>query len=149
MNETEIKEMSIYKFRKIVKSQTVKCALTYLISLKNLEKYTKGKHIEYNELELQEYLTPSANLNLEQQREIFSFRCKMNLLKEFFSNMIELESEKLVSKFQSVLNNCHMTWCPILNEESEYKYKHLLNETITEQIKTYQQTRYSSRNHPQ
>ena len=42
----------------------------------------KGSNIEYKDLDLHDYLSPSANLNIKDQHVIFSLRSKMYPLKE-------------------------------------------------------------------
>jgi hypothetical protein len=49
-----IKQMSEYKFKKIVKEKTVQVAFNYLMEQKNTPgKHTKIKHIEYKQLCMQ------------------------------------------------------------------------------------------------
>ena len=44
------------------------------------KKGSKGRDIQYNSLEMADYLHPPTNMSLEDQREIFSLRCHTNNL---------------------------------------------------------------------
>ena len=57
-----------------------------------MHKHKKGKHIEYKYLELQEYLTSSANIELKEQRKIFALRCEMDIIKVNFPRMGKLKN---------------------------------------------------------
>ena len=57
MSESQIKNQSIYSFKKIVNTGIRKEALNYLVKLKN--SHSKVLHIQYRKLELQDYLVPS------------------------------------------------------------------------------------------
>ena len=63
-------------YNNIVKKKAVTAGIKYL---KNKQlKGEKGRKIDYNNLELQDYLNPCSNMNLEDQRLVFSLRCEMN-----------------------------------------------------------------------
>ena len=47
-------------------------------------KSEKASEINYHILELQDYLSPNANLTLEDEQVMFSLRCKMKQLKVNF-----------------------------------------------------------------
>ena len=58
----QIRQMSVYKFKKLVKQKTIEAAFEYLIKQKNSQ--TKFKDIQYSKLEIQEYLL-EGNQNTE------------------------------------------------------------------------------------
>ena len=68
-----------------MKTQAIKASINYLKQKQG--KYETGSEIKYEKLEIQDYLSPSANLTLEKQRQLFSLRCKMNQLKYKFQEM--------------------------------------------------------------
>ena len=80
-------------------------------------------------LETQNYLLPNNLLTLYEQREIFSYRVRMNKLKYNFSNKyIDL------CQCQSTLDNEHLYECTLLNSDmKKYEYSALYNGTIKEQ----------------
>ena len=74
-----IKQMSEYKFKKIVKEKTVQAAFNYLMEQKNTPgKHTKIKNIEYKQLCIQEYLL-EGNYNTEISKLIFKMKGKGKL----------------------------------------------------------------------
>ena len=56
-SESEIKTMSEYSFNKLVKTTIKQETLQYLIKLKN--SHSKVLHIQYEELQMQEYFLPN------------------------------------------------------------------------------------------
>ena len=76
MTFEEIKQMSEFKFKKMVKQKTMIAAFKYLIEQKNKPgKHTKIKNIEYKQLGIQEYLL-EGNFNTELSKVIFKMRGK-------------------------------------------------------------------------
>ena len=74
-NDDEIKEFSIYSYKKIVNSAIQKEAFNYLIRLKN--SHSKVKHINYAKLEMQDYLMPST-FTADVAR--FAFLCRTRMV---------------------------------------------------------------------
>ena len=101
------------KYKSLVKSKQTKCE--------------KGSHIKYQQLEIQDYLTPSANLTLEDQQLIFSLRCEMIPLKVNFSRKESLKEAYCVNSCQQIIDNEHLTWCEKFNKENDFRYSLLLN----------------------
>ena len=62
--------------RNIVKKKCTEAAFNDLIE--KHKQGSKGAGIKYNCLEMVDYLLPLANISLEDQREIFSIRCRTN-----------------------------------------------------------------------
>ena len=73
-------------------------------------------------MKLQDYLNPCSNLKLEEQRNIFSLRSRMNELKTNFSRNHNIKSKYCLNECGKELDNEHMTWCHEMNTETEYRY---------------------------
>ena len=81
----EIKEMSRYQFKSILKRSINKVAFIYLTQIQD-KKY-KGSDIEYGSfLKTQDYLLPNSYLNLEEQKQMMKIRFKMNKIPFNFSH---------------------------------------------------------------
>jgi hypothetical protein len=118
---TEIKNMKSSYFRKIVKERCQHTAFKYLIEKKVNGK--KGRNIEYTSLKMAEYLLPEANFSLKDQRELFSIRCRTNLMP---ANRGIVEYCK--TNCGEIMNNCHIFQCTNLNKnELEYNMDKILN----------------------
>jgi hypothetical protein len=77
-----------------------------------------------------DYLLPEAGFSLEDQKELFSIRCRTN---EINANRGILEY--CYTKCGEILNNCHIFKCKILNESEsgeEYDMDKILNGFNTE-----------------
>ena len=70
ISEEAIKKMPESIFKALVKKQSVETAINYL--KEKQKKLEKGSDIDYQTLELQDYISPSANLTLEDQQLMFS-----------------------------------------------------------------------------
>ena len=79
MSEKQIEETKTNSFKGIVKQKAFLAGINYLQAKQN--SCEKGSLIKYDTLELQDYLKSCANLSLEDQPLIFSYRCEMNILK--------------------------------------------------------------------
>ena len=137
MSEESIKKMPETTFKNFVRKQAVKATVDYLKQKQS--KCEKGSDIKYQRLELQDYLSPSSNLNLEDQQLIFSLRCKMNFLNVNYSRNINMKPEFCVQSCQQIIDNEHLTWCEKLNSEDDMKYSHLLNGNLMEKVQTLKQ----------
>ena len=83
MSEDEIRRTTASVFKEMVKTGATRAGLKYLKELQ--KKGTKGSLIDYDSLEVQDYLNPSSNMKIEDQRYLFSLRREMNLLHSNFS----------------------------------------------------------------
>ena len=137
MSEKSINEIKTPAFKTLVKRQAFQAGIKYL-KLKQLGG-EKGSLIEYNTLELQDYLKPCANIPLEDQQLIFSYRCEMNLLKSNFKRNLNINQEYCIKKCKKQLDNAHLTWCETMNKENDFRFLHLLNGTLEEKIGTLNQ----------
>ena len=84
LSETELISMSKYKFKKFIKAKISVAAFKYLEKLRKGHK--KGTNINYDNLEMQSYLT-SYTLNNEQKIFLFKLRSEMTNVKSNFSSM--------------------------------------------------------------
>ena len=82
-----IKLMKKAKFKSILDGKITEVAFNYL----KRKQGSKGKEIEFSELQMAEYLLPWSGLLLEDQRKIFSLRNKM---------------VKIVNNFSSIKQTC-------------------------------------------
>jgi hypothetical protein len=143
MTEEEIVNKSSTLYNNIVKKKAVTAGIKYL-KTKQL-KGEMGRKIQYNNLELQDYLNPCSNINLEDQRLMFSLRCEMNPLKSNFRRNMEMKEEYCVQECGKELDNSHITWCDILNTKEDYTYENLLNGTLEEKIGTLNQIKQNEK----
>ena len=90
-------------------------------------------------MKLQDYLNPCSNLKLEEQRNIFSLRSRMNELKTNFSRNHNIKSKYCLNECGKELDNEDLTWCHEINTDSDYRYLHLLNGTLNEKIEIFKQ----------
>ena len=64
----QISQMSKYQFKKLVKNKTELACFRHLLEEKS--KLSKGSDISYTKFEMQPYLQPGNNLNIDQMRKI-------------------------------------------------------------------------------
>ena len=131
-NFEEIKTMDKSRFKNLVKEKCNQAAFNYLTEKQR--KGSKGRDIQYNSLEMADYLHPQANMSLEDQREIFSVRCRTN---DLGANRGIIEYCE--TKCGEILNNSHIFQCKILNiQEKTCDIKYVLNGYIVEKKKHLQ-----------
>ena len=82
ITEEGIRRMPTNIFKKMVKTGAQSAGLKYLQNIQ--ERGSKGNTIEYQSVALQDYLNPYSNLNIEDQRFLFSLRCEVNPLSANF-----------------------------------------------------------------
>ena len=115
----EIKNMTKSAFKTFVKQQSREAAFAYL--KQKQANGSKGTEIKYSSLQMADYLLPQANLSIEEQREIFSIRCRTNDMK---ANIGILE----YCECKEVLNNSHIFKCKNLNTgEKIYDINYIMN----------------------
>ena len=122
----EVKLMKKSTYKNIVKKKCTETAFNYLIDKQ--KSGSKGAGINYNCLEMADYLLPQANISLEDQRESFSIRCRTNALGA--NRGIEEYCETQCGK---ILNNAHIFQCNILNNNrQDGEMRKILNGYISE-----------------
>ena len=120
-------------FKNIVKKKSIIAAIKYLkIKQKKCE---KGLGIDYNSLEIQDYLNPCYNISLEDQRFIFTLRCEMNPIKKNFNRNINMNRNTASNH----------AWCDKMNEDKDFRFEQLLNGTIQERIQTLKQIKLNDK----
>ena len=137
LSEENIKEMPEKLFKSLVKKQAKSVAIQYL--KKKQSDGDKGSEIEYQDFGLQDYLSPSANIKLEDQHILFSLRSRMYPLKINFSRNGNIKEELCISSCKQIIDNEHLTWCDKLNSKNDFRYSHILNGNLEEKIKTLEQ----------
>lgn len=128
----EIKEMSKTKFTRLLKSRIEVNALKYL---KNKRK-SKGKEIEYTELEMAEYLQPTNDkLSIEEKQSLFAIRNRMFEISSNFSK----SNAKTLCLCGETENMKHIFVCEILNEEADQNelYENIYNGNIKQQLRIF------------
>ena len=143
LSENEIKVLPASIFKKIVKNKAVSAGIEYL-KTKQM-KCEKGVRIKYSTLELQDYLKPCSNLQLQEQQYIFSLRSEMNPLKKNFERNTKMKQEFCIKSCKQELDNEHITWCNKMNVGSDLKFEHLLNGTLQEKIQTMKQIKLNEK----
>ena len=113
-------------FKNIVKKTCKDTAFKYLIEKQ--KRGSKGVDIRYACLEVADYLLPQSNISLEDQREMFSIRCRTNQMGA--NRGIE---EYCETQCGQILNNSHIFECNILNQNRKVlDIKKILNGYISE-----------------
>ena len=118
----EIKNMSEYKFKRILKEKIKMAALLYLTN----KKRSKGGEISYLEIKMADYLSPTCDASVEVKRDIFRIRNRMTNISDNFSS----------KKFKCICgdndeNMKHIYSCKMLkSEEPETEYENVYTENI-------------------
>ena len=125
----EIRNLSNDQFKQKVKGNANLKGFEYLLEKRG----TKGKEIVYTKLEMQEYLLPNNELNIEDQRMIFALRNKMNTLPANFCRRKENKEKCVCGENEE---NEHIYNCRLLyDEEAEESYEKIYNGTTRSQEK--------------
>ena len=119
----EIKQMSYFQFKKLLKDRVKIVAFEYL----NNKKGTKGGDIQYSKLQMAEFLLPtSVQLSIEAKCEIFGMRNKMSKIPANYSSR-EVKHLCFCGEEEDME---HVYTCKQLNNEEpliEYKYTYSEN----------------------
>ena len=122
----DIKNMKTTIFKKLVKDKCIQAALHYL--KEKQKKGSKGRDISYTSLGMADYLLPQANMSIGDQRELFSIRCRTNIMGANRGIIEYCETE-----CGEILNNSHIFQCVELNiGEQKYEIDKVLNGFIAE-----------------
>ena len=127
----------------MVKSSASIAGIRYL-KLKQ-QKGTKGSLINYDSLECQDYLNPCSNLTIKEQRYLFSLRSEMNPLSTNFNRNKNINPIYCVNSCKTILDNQHLVFCPILNQNSKINFLKILNGTISDKKEALHQTMENER----
>ena len=143
-SEDDLKKISKDRFKRIVRQKAKIAGLKYLHELQ--KKCGKGSRIQYNSLELQDYLSPSSNISLENQRFLFSIRCGMNILKSNFTRNKSIVSTFCINSCMKELNNEHFVYCKELNGNSLLRYEDIQNGSLQDKVETLNQVKLYEKN---
>ena len=127
----EIRQMTKYKFTKILRKKTKDRALSYLQNKQG----SKGKEIIYSKIEMSEYLSPlNEELTFEEKRRLFEIRNKMVNIPSNFP-----KSESIDKCFcGEILKMEHVYECKVINnEENETPYEKIYTGNLSDQIKVF------------
>ena len=124
----EIKLMTKNKFMTILKESVKVISLEYLTGKQKF----KGKEIEYEKVEMSEYLLPTyQKLSIEERRKLFSIRNKMINIPANFSK----SNSEVKCVCGQTENMTHLYNCEILNtEKPEVLYEQVYSGNIREQV---------------
>ena len=117
------------KFKNLIKRRIQVKALEYL----HTKRGSKGKDIEFTNLEMSEYLMPfNSDLNIEEKRKLFEFRNRMTKIPSNFGK----KDEKCQCGITETMD--HIYSCEILNEKKpEINYDKLYNGNLRSQIEVF------------
>ena len=98
-------------------------------SLRNKKEVKKGRNINYERLEMSDYLLPECQISVEDKRELFLIRSEMNELPCNFGNptLCDLGCSQ-------VLNSEHINSCPKLNQKEALPYENILNGKMNQKV---------------
>ena len=142
-SEDDLKKTSKEIFKRIVRQKAEIVGLKYLHELQ--KKCEKGSRIQYNSLELQDYLSPSSNISIENQRFLFSIRCEMNMLKSNFTRNKSINSTFCINSCKKELNNEHLVYCKESNGNSSLRYENILNGSLQDKVETLNQVKLNEK----
>ena len=127
MSFFDISHMPKCEFYKLVETKINSMAFQYLTS----KIKSKGSEINYGKyLKCQQYLLPNSFLTIDDQREIFSYRTRMNNINHKFSTNKDIQ----YCVCGKQITNAHLYYCEILNNEvRNIPYNKIFNGTISEQ----------------
>ena len=126
LEQKEIQEMTKNEFKNFIKEKIRKHALNYLKGKQS----KKGGQIQYNNLEMAEYLLPTCELNIKEKQKMFEIRNDMTKIPDNYGN----ESLCLCGKKEDMK---HIYNCEIWNETKNEKipYNNIYNGNIKKQIR--------------
>ena len=133
MTLEEIRLMTEKKFKNIVRQKSKECAFRYLMKGRG----RKGKEIEYDKIEMAEYLQPmNKELTIENRRRIFEIR---NMMVDIPSNFSSAEENEQKCVCQKSENMDHIYYCEMLNENKpEEIYEKIFHGRVDQQISVLQ-----------
>ena len=134
MSLNDITEMSITKFKRIVKTQSKIICYKQLIS----EIKSKGKECNYKKLNLQTYFRANAQITNIQAKHLFAQRARMYFLKNNFKGAFEKYTCRLC-KSTEIESNQHLLQCHKLKVDNEIisihiKYENIFSTNLNSQI---------------
>ena len=132
----DLKNVPVNIFKRMVKQVSglkyLKCQQIFFL---------KGARIKYDCLELQDYLKPSSNISIEDQRIIFGLRCEMNILKSNFKRNRSINEKYCIKACMKEIDNEHLIYCRELNGKSEINYEYVLNGSMQQKVEVLNQVK--------
>ena len=116
LSYVEISSMTKTMFKNLVKEKTEKNSLQFL----KLHIKSKGKEIEYSEVEMKQYLASLSILTLQEKKEVFKIRTRMTEVK---------------SNFKQRYNNLNCDNCGKNDQFNEETQEHVYNCTESNEDK--------------
>ena len=132
MSLVEIQQMTKYKFSNILKERISENAGKYLTGKKG----KKGKEINFNCLEMAEYLKPTNDkLTISEKQEMFSARNRMTEIGYHFPKP-NTENICICGEKEDMV---HIYNCELINQEKKpnLKYENIFNGDIQKQIEVF------------
>ena len=127
LSNEEIKTMSKYKYKSLVKKKCKEKALEYLISKRG----KKGRDIKYKSLKMAEYLLPNEQLSVEEKRNIFEIRNRMTNIPSNFTTGKNMNMIYCICGEKE--NMTHIYYCQKLNsKEPETNFEKIYGENLKE-----------------
>ena len=125
LEQQEIQEMTKNRFKNLIKEKLRKHALNYLKGKQS----KKGGQIQYNNLEMAEYLLPTCELNIKEKQKMFEVR----------NDMIKIPNnyeKQILCPCGTEESMIHIYNCEIWSEEGKKKipYNNIYNGNIEKQI---------------
>ena len=125
----DIKLMKKKRFSQLAYTYIYSSAFEFLI--KRQSSLSKGKEINYgNCLSIQNYLLPHHNFNLQEKRDLFAYRCRMNNIQANFPAGKPID----LCECGEALNNPHILICKIYSDNVYLEYNNIYNGSLEEQI---------------
>ena len=129
LSEGEIKKLSEYRFKKLVKTAIKDETFRYLNSLKN--KHSKVMHIQYGLFKMQEYLLPNK---MQSQEAKFAFLSRTRMIPVGANFKAEKSFPKCPYDSQM-----HLLFCPKLTDpnkicQDSFEYDDLFGKNLQKQV---------------
>ena len=136
LTHSEIRSMTEFRFKSLVKPLIYKKALSYLNNFKL--KHTKVMHIEHMELSLQEYLRPKNVSGIQLAKFLFQSRSRMLQVKANFSQKYKNEEMGCPLKCNKRDSQEHLLECEkinpnAINKSKEPLYRDLFSKEVEKQ----------------
>ena len=133
----EIKVMSKYSFKKIVKTKIRECAFYELMSKIEKNDHSKLKNILYQDLKMQPYLNSNL-VNSNQAKQLFRFRTRMSNVKSNFKSMYsKVGLQCPLPECLEIEDDKHLLECEITNRlrnDTSVEFKKLYTGNVKEQL---------------
>ena len=128
----EIKEKTVWSFKRLVKMKTKDYKLEYLLNLK--QKHSKMSNLQYEELRLQSYLM-DENITVKEAKNVFKYRTRVANFKDNFKNNHDggMECPLCLEQPDS---QAHSVLCPVIKANIDVRgdYSEIFTHEISKEI---------------